>query len=109
MFEKEATRLYDSSGTLFATLGTEQRQKITYDENNNIKATAWLTDTSNNSIWSKTYKDTNGVASDAIGWPTIELFVESYNATHNSEVPVTVNRYNEHSFRNMSHRTGWFW
>ena len=32
MFEKEATRLYDSSGTLFATLGTEQRQKITYDE-----------------------------------------------------------------------------
>ena len=32
MFEKEATRIYDSSGTLFATLGTEQRQKIKYDE-----------------------------------------------------------------------------
>ena len=32
MFEKEATRIYDSSGNLFATLGTEQRQKVTYDE-----------------------------------------------------------------------------
>jgi len=32
MFEKEATRIFDASGTLFATLGTEQRQKVTYDE-----------------------------------------------------------------------------
>jgi len=32
MFEKEATRVYDSEGNLFATLGTEQRQKVTYEE-----------------------------------------------------------------------------
>ena len=32
MFEKEATRIYDSKGNLIATLGTEQRQKITYNE-----------------------------------------------------------------------------
>ncbi len=32
MFEKEATRIFDASGNLYATLGTEQRQKITYDE-----------------------------------------------------------------------------
>ena len=32
MFEKEASRIYDSEGKLFATLGTEQRQKVTYKE-----------------------------------------------------------------------------
>ncbi len=32
MFEKEPSRLFDSKGKLFATLGTEQREKITYDE-----------------------------------------------------------------------------
>ena len=32
MFEKEASRLFDSEGNLIATLGTEQRQKITYSE-----------------------------------------------------------------------------
>jgi len=32
MFEKEATRIYDSKGELIATLGTEQRQKVTYEE-----------------------------------------------------------------------------
>ena len=32
MFEKEPSRLFDSKGVLFATLGTEQREKITYDE-----------------------------------------------------------------------------
>ena len=32
MFEKEPSRLYDSKGKLFATLGTEQREKVTYDE-----------------------------------------------------------------------------
>ena len=28
MFEKEASRVYDINGNLFATLGTEQRQKL---------------------------------------------------------------------------------
>ncbi len=32
MFEKEATRIFDSKGNLIATLGTEQRQKVTYEE-----------------------------------------------------------------------------
>ena len=32
MFEKEASRVYDINGNLFATLGTEQRQKVTYDQ-----------------------------------------------------------------------------
>lgn len=32
MFEKEVTRIFDSKNNLIATLGTEQREKITYDE-----------------------------------------------------------------------------
>lgn len=32
MFEKEATRIYDAQGTLIATLGTEQRQKVKYKD-----------------------------------------------------------------------------
>lgn len=32
MFEKESSRVFDSEGNLFATLGAEQRQKIVYDE-----------------------------------------------------------------------------
>ena len=32
MFEKEASRLFDANGNLYATLGTEQRQKVKYDE-----------------------------------------------------------------------------
>ncbi|MBQ6285702.1 MAG: transglycosylase domain-containing protein [Bacilli bacterium] len=32
MFEKEATRVFDSKGTLIATLGSEVREKISYDE-----------------------------------------------------------------------------
>ena len=32
MFEKEPSRIYDSQGALIATLGTEQREKITYEQ-----------------------------------------------------------------------------
>ena len=32
MFEKEATRVFDSKGTLIATLGSEVREKISYEE-----------------------------------------------------------------------------
>ena len=32
MFEKEPSRVFDSQGNLFATLGTEQREKVTYDQ-----------------------------------------------------------------------------
>lgn len=32
MFEKEATKVLDSKGNLIASLGAEQREKVTYDE-----------------------------------------------------------------------------
>ena len=32
MFEKEPSRIFDTNGSLIATLGTEQREKITYDQ-----------------------------------------------------------------------------
>lgn len=32
MFEKESTRIFDSNGNLYATLGSEKREKVTYDE-----------------------------------------------------------------------------
>ena len=32
MFEKEPSRIFDSGGKLIATLGAEQREKVTYDE-----------------------------------------------------------------------------
>ena len=32
MFEKEPSRIFDSNGKLIATLGTEQREKVTYDQ-----------------------------------------------------------------------------
>jgi len=32
MFEKEATRIFDNKGTLIATLGSEVREKVTYDQ-----------------------------------------------------------------------------
>ncbi len=46
--------------------------------NLNIQATAWLTDTSETSMWSE-YKNNDAVF--AIGSPTIELYVTSFNAT----------------------------
>ena len=45
--------------------------------NNNIRATAWLTDTE---YWEE-YTDEAGNALFAIGSPTVELFVASFNAT----------------------------
>ena len=32
MFEKEPSRIFDNKGNIIATLGTEQREKITYDQ-----------------------------------------------------------------------------
>ncbi len=49
--------------------------------NANIKATAWLTDTSDLGMW-KEYKNSDAVF--AIGSPTAELFAASYNATGKS-------------------------
>ena len=46
--------------------------------NPNIRATAWLTDTSDTSMWAE-YKNDDAVF--AIGSPTAELYVASFNAT----------------------------
>ena len=32
MFEKESTRIFDADGNLYATLGSEKREKVSYDE-----------------------------------------------------------------------------
>lgn len=49
--------------------------------NDNAKAVAYLM---NQEVW-KDYKDSEGKASYAIGGPTLELFVNSYNATAEEE------------------------
>ena len=49
---------------------------------NNMKATAYLLDTS---IWSG-YKDSNNKAEYVIGGPTLELFIASYNDTHETDI-----------------------
>lgn len=46
-----------------------------------IRATAWLTDTSDTGMWSN-YKNTDAIF--AIGSPTVELLVASYNASGKS-------------------------
>lgn len=62
----EGQKLNSKISTLFVKSNT----------NNNIKFTAWLTDTSTSGIWNK-YK--NEDVEFAIGSPTIELFAASYN------------------------------
>ena len=47
--------------------------------NNNIKAVAYMLDTE---IWSAKYGDGEKNAEYAIGGPTLEMFVKSYNETH---------------------------
>ncbi len=47
--------------------------------NNNIKAVAYMLDTE---IWSAKYGDGGKNAEYAIGGPTLEMFVKSYNETH---------------------------
>ena len=95
---------YSSSYSSGASVSTEG-QNLNYrlkvnggfvstNKNTNIRATAWLTDTRSTSIWSSTYKDAGGIASYAIGSPTIELYVESYKATHpSSQAAITASSY----------------
>ena len=56
------------------------------NENYNIKATAWLTDTE---YWDK-YTDKNGKALYAIASPTAELFRNSFNATASTNGASTI-------------------
>ena len=95
---------YYSSYTSGASVSTEG-QNLNYklkinggfvstNKNNGIKAIAWMTDTRSTSTWSTTYKDAGGMASYAIGSPTIELYVESYKATHpSSQAAITASSY----------------
>ena len=55
---------------------------IESNETETIRATAWLTDTSDSSMWSK-YKNADAVF--AIGSPTAELFSASYNTMEEKE------------------------
>lgn len=53
----------------------------------NIRAVSWLTDTNEDAMWSEYKTD---YANWAIGTPTIELFVSSYNATHEEKIELKV-------------------
>lgn len=73
------------SGADVSTVGQKLSPKISTlftssNENANIRTTAWLTDTSDSGMWSS-YKNADAVF--AIGSPTAELFVASYNNRSN--------------------------
>ena len=76
----------DTNGSMVSTVGQRLNSKlldagtffIESNTNSNIKATEWLTDTSETSMWNE-YK--NEDVAFAIGSPTAELYVASYNAT----------------------------
>lgn len=53
----------------------------------NIRVTAWLTDTSDSGMWNK-YKNSDGVF--AIGSPTAELFATSYNNRSDKSNTITL-------------------
>ena len=55
--------------------------------NLNILATAWLTDTSETSMWNE-YKNNDAIF--AIGSPTVELYVASFNATASENEATTI-------------------
>ena len=80
-------------GTKMSIVGKKLNGRVSpllADENNkaneNIRATVWFTDTTND-LWTK-YKDENGDAEFCIASPTAELFEASYNkntnTTHNA-------------------------
>ncbi len=76
-----------------STLGENLNKKYTLwelqtngtDLNNNIKAVAALLDSTK---WTDYVEE--GVANWAIGAPTLEMFIESYNATHTIQLDSTV-------------------
>lgn len=67
-----------NAGTFFTDTNT----------NTNIRTTAWLTDTSDTSMWNE-YKNADAVF--AIGSPTAELFAASYNNRSNKSNTITLN------------------
>ena len=67
----------DVGQNLSSMLKTEGTFFIKDNDNENIKATAWLTDTE---YWEE-YTDEAGNAIFAIATPTVELYVASFNAT----------------------------
>ena len=75
------------------------KQYTTTSTNINARATAYLLD---QNVWSG-FKDKNGYADYAVGGPTLELYAESYNATHDKKIELETNhtgykiRWNENS------------
>lgn len=88
---------YYANGSMVSTIGQRLSPKLldkgtffTEDNTNlNIRMTAWLTDTSETSMWNE-YKNNDAVF--AIGSSTVELYVASFNATAiaNSANSITV-------------------
>ena len=86
-----------TSGSYVSTIGQKLNSRLLeaggfFTESNKyigILATAWLTDTSETSMWNE-YKNSDAVF--AIGSPTAELYVASFNATasENSANPITL-------------------
>lgn len=84
--ENEADELKYQTGADVSIIGQKLNPKLLeagtfFVEGNtsiSMRATAWLTDTSETSMWNE-YKNPDAVF--AIGSPTIELYVASFNAT----------------------------
>ena len=74
--------------------------KFILGESSNMRAVAWMTDTTN-SLWTQ-YKDSSGNAEWAIASPTIELLVASYNAdaVNDGKTPLTVPEANSIGYKN---------
>ncbi len=82
-FSEEVLNLYNGSSDItdsrLKTLNKDYFDKNFSSEDNNMKAVAYMLDTS---IWN-TFKDNN--ADYVIGGPTVELFFNSYNAKYGTK------------------------
>ena len=100
--ENEADELKYQTGADVSIVGQRLSSKLLeagnffteINTNINMRTTAWLTDTSETSMWNE-YKNSDAVF--AIGSPTIELYVASFNATSDlnsaSKITLEVDNY----------------
>ena len=85
-----------TDGSMVSTIGQKLNPMLSeagrfFVETNtssNIRTTAWLTDTSKTGMWNE-YKNEDAVF--AIGGPTIELYVSSFNATASANEATVIN------------------
>ena len=84
---------YDGTSNVASNIATKWLKQYTdagytaTSTNKNAKATAYLLDTT---MW-KGFKDSYGYAEYSIGSPTLELFRDSYNITHATDIETGVN------------------